>query len=382
MSDDEADPELLELLRQHLGLSSGPSSGPPDTGVLKDAQYVCDNSLDVALDFQGTRTAAEHIYQQMQGREYSTSSWHEHELHPKLEEGKEEEVLSFVFTMDLLNFSFWSDHDDGKGKEPGESEKFAVEYDGKTYTGYKSLVASLRRALDEDIPITTPSFWHDAEECPDDKIRHVFRSASNEEIPLLDERIRILREAAEVLCKDFDLSLPNLISQANGSAASLVNLLAEHFPCFRDQVRFEGKTIRLLKRAQIFAADLWACFDGKSYGAFDDIDSLTMFADYRVPQMLHSLGSLVYSPPLESKLKRRVHIEPGSQYEVEIRGCSIWCVEMIRKEILRAHPEAKVNAVLIDFFLYDVCKEMEKALKEGGEELDMLPHHRTRCIWY
>lgn len=37
-------------------------------------------------------------------------------------------------------------------------------------------------------------------------------------------------------------------------------------------------------------------------------------------------------------------------------------VELIRREILRQHPEAVgVNAVLIDFFLYDLAKEREAA---------------------
>jgi len=44
-------------------------------------------------------------------------------------------------------------------------------------------------------------------------------------------------------------------------------------------------------------------------------------------------------------------------------------------------PKAKVNAILIDFFLYDLAKEREKAALEGeGEE--PIPHHRTRSIWY
>lgn len=63
---------------------------------------------------------------------------------------------------------------------------------------------------------------------------------------------------------------------------------------------------------------------------------------------------------------------------MQLRACSIWCVELIRREIIWEHPEAKgkVNAVLIDFFLYDVVKELEA---EGGEKI---PHHRTRSIWY
>lgn len=41
---------------------------------------------------------------------------------------------------------------------------------------------------------------------------------------------------------------------------------------------FEGKTIRFYKRVQILVADLWACFGGESYGRFEDIDEITMFA--------------------------------------------------------------------------------------------------------
>jgi hypothetical protein len=57
-------------------------------------------------------------------------------------------------------------------------------------------------------------------------------------------------------------------------------------------------------------------------------------------------------------------------------ACSIWCVELIRREIKRNHPEVNINAILIDFFLYDTIKEIEAAGQES------IPHHRTRSIWY
>ena len=59
-----------------------------------------------------------------------------------------------------------------------------------------------------------------------------------------------------------------------------------------------------------------------------------------------------------------------------IAACSIWCVELIRREILRQHPDTQINAILLDFFLYDTIKELEAAGKES------VPHHRTRSIWY
>jgi hypothetical protein len=57
-------------------------------------------------------------------------------------------------------------------------------------------------------------------------------------------------------------------------------------------------------------------------------------------------------------------------------GCSIWVIELLRREIMKLDPNAKVNAILLDFFLYDLAKEKEK----NGEEA--IPHHRTRSIWY
>jgi hypothetical protein len=144
MSDDEADPELLELLRQHFQKSTL-SPSRQETHVLDGAEYVYDNSVDVALDSRSTKAAAAMIYDQMQKQEYSTKNWSSHELHPK---SKDESTVAFIFTLDLLNFSFWSEKED--------EERFAIEYRGKRWTGYWSLVAALQRALD-DGQINIPS---------------------------------------------------------------------------------------------------------------------------------------------------------------------------------------------------------------------------------
>ncbi|GLA28281.1 hypothetical protein AnigIFM63326_005852 [Aspergillus niger] len=409
MSDDEADPELIALLRKTLGLGGSSDPRTAETKVLENAQYAFDNAIDVALNPSKTKEAAETIWNLMQKKEYSTQTWTEHELHPKT---KDENTVDFIFTMDLLNFSFWS--------ELSSEKRFAIEYRGRKWTGYWSLVAALQRALDEDIPITTPEFWTKEDECTEELIKHVFRSATDEEIPMLQERLQCLREAGRVLCREYEGSFVNCIYNSNYSAASLVNLLAESFSCFRDETTFHGRRVRIYKRAQILVADLWACFNGEGYGEFNDIDKITMFADYRIPQMLHQLGCMSYSPPLESHIRRLQPIPSGSNWEIELRATSIWCVELIRREIERRHPETRVNptvksnkptaseededtedhqqkcstqkfvkkepvekpagmgvnAILIDFFLYDTMKELEKAGKES------IPHHRTRSIWY
>ncbi|KAL8782396.1 MAG: hypothetical protein Q9213_005399 [Squamulea squamosa] len=366
MSDSEPAEELLSLLRQSLGIGGESSPKPPDTKVLNGAKHVYDHSIDVAIDMHGTKAAAAQIWTLMQEKQYSLKTWSDHSLHPKK---KNEAAVNFIFLMDLLNFCFWSD-------SPDPQQRFAIEYQGQQWTGYWSLVAAIHRALEEEIPITMPSFWINDTECTDDVLKHVFRSTTLEPIPLLEERIACIREAGRILLEKFDGSVVQLIQQANQSAAALVDLLVTKFPCFNDIATFEHSTIHFYKRAQIFVADLWASFEGKSYGSFHDIDTITMFADYRIPQVLHALGCLRYSPSLESCVRNSKELESGGSWEVQLRGCSIWCVELIRKEILRQHPKAEINAILIDFFLYDTMKEREI------EGVETIPHHRTRSIWY
>lgn len=148
MSDDEADPSLLALLRQSLGLGTPPTPPPPTTNVLSSASYIVDNAIDVALSAAATKAAAHSIHAQMRARNYSTDTWSAHELHPKPEAG--ESSLDFIFTMDLLNFSFWVDEGSGKGRGSGsEEERVKVVYRGQEREGYWALLACLWRALDE-----------------------------------------------------------------------------------------------------------------------------------------------------------------------------------------------------------------------------------------
>jgi hypothetical protein len=190
-----------------------------------------------------------------------------------------------------------------------------------------------------DIAITSSDFWQNEDECTEDVLKHVFRSSTDEEMPMFKERVSCLREAGKVLyevrsrllCTKFHThgnlqkykcSFTNCIKAADHSAAALVNLLAEDFTCFNDVTHFENrkKSVRFLKRAQICVADLWAAFDGESWGHFEDIDKITMFADYRVPQILNSLGCLWYSPILENTIRQKKLIDSGHSWEIQLRG--------------------------------------------------------------
>ena len=66
------------------------------------------------------------------------------------------------------------------------------------------------------------------------------------------------------------------------------------------------------------------------------------------------------------------HLEtPATQAEQE--KCS---TQKRRQKSVHETKGPGLNAILIDFFLYDTMKELES---DGQESI---PHHRTRSIWY
>lgn len=126
-----------------------------------------------------------------------------------------------------------------------------------------------------------------------------------------------------------------------------------------------------------------------------------MFADYRVPQILHHLRILTYPPSLIHLLKTHTPLQNGSREEVSIRAASIVAVERVREEIERLvgerkkqrfgrggseteEKEERVSSVIIDFYLWDLAKRIESGNDkiEGTETDEIIPAHRTRSIWY
>lgn len=115
-----------------------------------------------------------------------------------------------------------------------------------------------------------------------------------------------------------------------------------------------------------------------------------MFADYRVPQILHHLRILSYPPALIQTLEAGVPLVSGSREEISIRTASIVAVERVREEITKLRRDQKlmegeeVSSVLIDFYLWDLAKDIEtgSVKVEGIKTTTMVAPHRTRSIWY
>jgi hypothetical protein len=191
------------------------------------------------------------------------------------------------------------------------------------------------------------------------------------EIPLIEERAAILREAGAVLQQKYNGQAARLVERAGRSVERLVELLAQDFSSFRDEALYRRRRVYFYKRAQIFCADLYGAFGGQSWGEFSDIDTLMAFADYKVPQVLRQLGILCYSSELAARIDRREELLSGSPEEVEIRAGTIWAVELLKRELEQLGK--RLRSFELDWLLWNLGQR---------EEFRKSPHHRVRTIYY
>lgn len=95
-------------------------------------------------------------------------------------------------------------------------------------------------------------------------------------------------------------------------------LLTSYFNNFQDLSIYKGHQVCFYKRSQILVADLWGALKDlpDSKNLFPDIDQITTFPDYRVPQILNQLNILEYSNELKYIIKEKKIIESGSEMEM------------------------------------------------------------------
>ncbi|MFH1489227.1 MAG: queuosine salvage family protein [Pseudomonadota bacterium] len=272
-------------------------------------------------------------------------------------QGTPGETAAYLLLLDTLNFCFWP---------ASGSAKWEIQYGSEWFSGYYGLALALKKAVESGFPLTDARTL--AGISPE-ALKGIL--AGRGELQLLPQRLSALRELGLLLSEAYDGKARDLIASAGGSALKLTRLLAGGLASFRDRALYDGEEVFFYKRAQILAADLFAAFDGKGLGDFKDMEILTAFADYKLPQVLRQAGVLVYDGPLSLKVDQGVLIDAGGPEEVEIRANTLWAVELIRQELKRAGKN--LRSFEIDWALWNLGQQ---------EAFRVKPYHRTVTIFY
>ncbi len=397
-----------------------------------DSVSICMPALE---KFSNEIAESIHSNQSLQVAEWDADGWHytgktygqrKYQDDEVYEMMRMERVGLYILSMDAINFCFWPSSS-SSAKNGLEYEHLAIALrkvaeiddnsdDSEGYTGSRDSSTCAIKAP-ETYALSPSNLTTLTATKLQSLLQPHFPPSSDSmvyELPELDVRCRLLNELGKGLIDHHDGSVLNMISKANQSADSLVRIILETFPGFRDYVDRENwsnkcsscdwhtaksstSIIHFYKRAQIAVADIWAALGRCSVSSqrchFTDMKLITTFPDYRVPQILRQVGALQYTPELAAKVDNQEELSEGGVDEVSIRAGTVVAVEemveLVKKHLI-AIAEADsseesmhnlqslledVSAVTIDWYLW-----------QRGEKEDRLnllgPHHRVRTTYY
>lgn len=315
--------------------------------VRETTLYVAEKAKYVRINKETIRVLAKNVSR----NDFPILSWPEGKHFVSKDSRKQ---LDYLIILDALNFCFWS-----------KAKRWSINYKGKRYNGYFALSLSLKRFFEEKPKKA--------------EMNYLLKISYNEFCDILEggenllflrERWKILRSVANVLVSKYGSDSRKFVVAANRLLANLVPKIANEFPSFCDAATYNGKKIYFWKRAQILAIDIYGAFQGKQFGRFNDLDYATVFADYKLPQILRHFGILEYSAILDKKIKNKTLIPSGSREEAEIRAATVWAGEYLTEELRKLGK--KIFPFQVDWILWNQSQKTAVSL----------PHHLTKTIFY
>lgn len=205
-------------------------------------------------------------------------------------------------------------------------------------------------------------------------LRNIF--SGNIEMPMMNERVKILNEVGEKLSSNYQGDWINFVNNgprklySNGEG--LIERLIEEFPRFDDKTVIDsGQEVHFYKLAQLAFWGIHGELSGAGHFVVEDMEKMSAFADYIVPVALEVMNIISYSENLESKIMNGIVIERDSREEVEIRAVSLYATALLTEEINKKRPSDK--QIIIPQLDYRLWKQYHATHR---------PHHLTITTMY
>ena len=203
-------------------------------------------------------------------------------------------------------------------------------------------------------------------------VASVFQQPLDTEVRgLLDAFTAAWRELGRHLLGRHDGDATAMVAAAGHRGATLAEELAA-LPCWDDRHRLGDLDVPLHKRAQIVVSHLAGALADHDLGRFDDLHTLTAFADNLVPHVLKVSGVLVADPELDTRIERGELLTSGERGEVELRAVAVHAVELVVQRLRQAGHDG-ATAATVDHRLWQLGQD--PAVKAR-------PRHRCRCTYY
>jgi hypothetical protein len=264
--------------------------------------------------------------------------------------------INLVFFETAANFCFWAQ--DSK-------DKWKFDFEGQQQGGWYGLRSTFAAALKNNIPVYDAKFMSTLTLS---KAAELFRGVNGTQIPLLEHRVNNIVEAANFLINEHNGSAHEFVKSCGYDAVKIATAITQALVSYRDGAWYKNRWIWTLKRAQILPNDLAMLTQKYPEFVIKNTNQLTVFADYRLPQILEHYGVLEYSDALEKIIGSKQILPAGSDPEVEIRAATIVACDELAK-----HCDMAINDV--DVSLWLISQDMR-------DNTNLRPHHLTVSIYY
>ncbi len=237
--------------------------------------------------------------------------------YPFIYTGPIERVYNYFLIFSALSFYYWG------------TPKWYKTFNEEKLGGSESLFFCLTDSINKGYDFTDVNFVNSLDY---NTFRRLFKGVEDTELPLIHNRFEIIKEIGKVLSTKYKGGFLELCESVRFDASSVVEKLPEEFKYFDDRFTYKGHEVYFYKKAQESVSLISEYYLNKSQNLFLNINSLTASSDYKLPQILISVGVLKISDNLRVKLNSQ-HIFVDTDEEIiEIRALTILAVELIAKK--------------------------------------------------
>ena len=259
------------------------------------------------------------------------------------------DIVNFLLIFDSIDFSFWG--------EP----KWTINANGQPLDGGIALLHCIFNLFNNR---ESRLVYKEIENMSLDQFKEILKG--NVDIPLLEERYRIITGIARIVNEKMNGSFYDYIKAMN-TDKEIFETILNYFSSFEDTRTYQDRTIYFYKLAQLLTSDILHVIKNKEHIEVD-YSNLLGCADYKIPQVMQGFGILEYDDELSLLLDSKTEIKENSEYEVEIRASMIVVINYIWKQIGKS-----IYRIDINDFIWGKGQDKTKKYK---------PYHLTRTTSY
>lgn len=310
--------------------------------ILETNKFVVDNAKHVKINYDKVDTLVDELLKFNNVHYLTKVPYDVYGMSTK-------DLINFLLVYDSIDFSFWG------------NPKWTIDANGKNLDGGIALLYCIFNLFNGHDSVEV---YRQLENMSLEEFGKLLKG--NIDIPLLEERYRIVTEIATIVNAKMNGNFYEYINGMN-SDQEIFSTILEYFDSFEDTRTYEGKTIYFYKLAQLLTSDILHVIENKEQKEID-YSNLLGCADYKIPQVMQGLGILEYDEELSLLLDTKTEIAENSEYEVEIRASQIVAINYIWEKIDKC-----VDRIDINDFIWEKGQDKTKKYKS---------YHLTRTTSY